>query len=70
VRLAKAIQVAKNLPYFHEHILKRMLSWEASERPTSIKLKKMFSDENLIDNLENKDFVDQLIESTMKTDDN
>lgn len=47
-----------------------MLSWEASDRPTSIKLKKIFSDENLEDNLNNKDFVDQLIDSTMNADDN
>jgi len=46
-RLAKAIQVSHNLPYFHTEIMKKMLSWEATERPTSIKLKKIFSDENL-----------------------
>ena len=57
-RLFKAIEVSKNLPYFHTQVLKIMLSWEALERPTSIKLKKMFSDENLQDNLDNKDFVD------------
>ena len=47
-----------------------MLRWEATERPSSIKLKKIFSDDNLFVNLENKDYVDNLIQSVMKTDDN
>lgn len=68
-RLEKAIQVSHNLPYFHVQILKKMLSWEALERPNSVKLKRIFSDDNLTDNLDNKDYVDQLIESTMKMDD-
>ena len=46
-----------------------MLSWETLDRPTSIKLKKIFSDPNLPENLDTKDFVDQLIASTMSLDD-
>jgi hypothetical protein len=45
-----------------------MLSWDTFDRPTALKLKKMFSDENLADNLSNQDFVDQLITSTMTSD--
>jgi hypothetical protein len=52
-RLEKAIAVCPNLPYFHRQILMKMMSWDASDRPTSIKLKKMFGDENLEENLDN-----------------
>jgi len=40
-----------------------MLKWEAQERPNFIKLMKLFADENnqLMDNLDNKDYVDDLI---------
>ena len=62
--------IPKALTYFHRQILLKMLSWEALSRPTSIKLKKIFSDENLLMNLDNTDFVDQLISSVMKTEDN
>jgi hypothetical protein len=67
----KAIGMCEGLPYFHREILKKMLRWDALERPTSIKLKRMFSDEKncLLDNLDNVDFVDELIGSIMKTDD-
>jgi hypothetical protein len=59
------------LPYFLKAVLKKMLRWEALERPSMIKLKKIFEDphSNLQDNLDNKDYVDELIESVMKMED-
>ena len=48
-----------------------MLKWDAGERPTFIKLMKMFEDEDgqLMDNMDNKDFVDDLIRSKMNIND-
>ena len=65
-RLEKALELCekfKNLPYFLKAVLKQMLKWEAQERPNFIKLMKLFADESnqLMDNLDNKDYVDDLI---------
>jgi hypothetical protein len=48
-----------------------MLSWDAHTRPNFIKLRMIFDDpdQRLLQNWDNKDFVDSLIESTMKKDD-
>ena len=48
-----------------------MLSWDAHNRPNFIKLRMIFDDpdQRLLQNWDNKDFVDSLIESTMKKDD-
>jgi hypothetical protein len=32
-----------NLSYFHRQILRRMLAWEADDRPTFIELKEIFN---------------------------
>jgi len=75
-RLDKAIEACSTeqykLPYFFRAILKDMLKWEADERLSSIKLKSIFEDPDnqLHDNLDNKDFVDALIENARKQDDN
>ena len=71
-RINKALDECKehnNLPYFLKAILRCMLKWEAQERPNFIKLMKMFEDPNnkLMENLDNQDFVDDLIESIMSS---
>mmetsp|Transcript_12449 Transcript_12449/g.20919 ORF Transcript_12449/g.20919 Transcript_12449/m.20919 type:complete len:467 (-) Transcript_12449:303-1703(-) len=68
--LQECLKVTK-LPYFLQAVLKRMLRWEALERPSAIKLRRIFEDEdnNLEGNLDNRDYVDDLIQRVMKVDD-
>ena len=73
-RVNKALEEANeynNLSYFLKAILRCMMKWEAQERPNFIKLMKMFEDPNnkLIQNLDNKDFIDDLIQGIMKSND-
>ena len=52
-----------NLSYFHRQILRRMLAWEAEERPTFIELKEIFntSAQVLKLNFDNEAFVEGLL---------
>lgn len=47
-----------------------MCQWEALERPNFLKLKEIFKDKdnNLETNLDNKEYVDSLIDRCMKLD--
>jgi len=49
------------LPYFHRQLLRRMLSWEAEDRPTFIELKEIFQSPQVRLNFENEAFVDSLM---------
>ncbi len=48
------------LPYFHRQLLRRMLAWEAEERPTFIELKEIFQSPQVRLNFDNEAFVDSL----------
>jgi hypothetical protein len=49
------------LPYFHRQILRRMLAWDAEDRPTFIELKEIFQSPQVRLNFDNEGFVDSLI---------
>ena len=67
LRVQRAVESCKGLPYFLQQVLSKMLRWEALERPNFIKLRKIFQDENdrLALNIDNKTFVDDLLNNVM-----
>jgi hypothetical protein len=54
------------LTYFHKQVLRKMLAWEAEERPTFVELRDIFQSAQVRLNLDNEAFVESLMKDKIK----